>query len=204
MAQVLAYRKGYNLAIWEIKQYILNHDDDVVFAIAYLASSVVLSLVFSLGAFAILAGFHFLMDIVKHKLIGAGIFKSIIRGIRDSLIDISFLFLGFAMGVYFEYAFALGLSRGLVQLRYLRLFQVFPKLGILNRVIDDIAYFFLRIKEHNYEIAFDGNFTILEKIFLAVVIVSIAFVALSPVLVGLDLSRLGEIFLHEFRLAIVI
>ncbi len=204
MSRAVAIEKKRNIVLWEIKQYILSHDDDVVFAIAYLASSVVLSLLFSLGAFAVLAGFHLTIDIIKHKLIGANIFKSIARGLRDSLIDISFLFLGFAISVYFEYAFALGLSRGLVELRYLRIFQIFPKLGIMNKVADDIAYFFLRIREHNYQIAFDGNFTVLEKIFIAVVLVSLCFVALSPLLIGLNIESIWHIFLHEFRLAIVI
>lgn len=191
-------------AFLNVKHYILRHDEDLTFAITYLSLSVAISFLFSLGVFVLLVVAHIIMDIIKHTINGASFPRALARGCRDCIIDFAFLFLGFVFSIYFEYALALGVTRGLLQIRYLRAFQVLPKIAIFNRFSDNIAKFFITIKKQHYFIAFDGHFTIFEKVFVGVLIMSIVLVALSPVLIGLTGQDLANIFKEEFSLRVTI
>lgn len=98
------------------KAFALRHDDIPAFHAAYLALTVIIASLMTLGAFAVLIAAHMALDVVKYREVHGMRWKLVLRGvIRESLVDIVLLMIGFTSVVYLHHGVGLAAASGLLR-----------------------------------------------------------------------------------------
>ena len=101
---------------FNFKAFAIRHDDIPAFHAAYLALTVLIASLMTLGAFAVLIAAHMALDVVKYREVHGMRWGLVIRGVvRESLLDIVLLIIGFTSIVYLHYGVGLAAASGLLR-----------------------------------------------------------------------------------------
>lgn len=121
------------------------HDDLPAFHAGYLVLTFLVTAMFNMGAFGLLIVAHMALDIVKYREVHQYSWTGVVQGVvRESLIDITLLFIGFVFAVYLHHSIAgvaslSGLMRAEVTVIRM-LGTIIPKLKILHHFLKVIAH----------------------------------------------------------------
>ncbi|MCA9375988.1 MAG: hypothetical protein KC925_02905 [Candidatus Doudnabacteria bacterium] len=167
-----------------------THDDRVWFFIGYFILGFVLSYYLNLGFFLLLSVLHFVLDVTKHRLLGDSWRESLQHGLRESLVDAAFFFVGFVLGLYVHVAVTVGIAgagralaftRAARVGRAARLGQAAARSTTASRTVETFSKIYLKKNTHLIQI--DGKLTLAEKIFSTLLILCWFLLLLSPLLI---------------------
>ncbi len=135
------------------KAFAARHDHSPAFHAAYLCLTVLIAVMLNLGAFVLLIAAHMALDTIKYREVHGMRWKWVFRGVvRESLVDIVLLILGFTSIVYLHHGVGLAAASGL-----LRSQTTFLKGIILlltkSRILFDILCVLSALPQHMHHIA---------------------------------------------------
>lgn len=177
-----------------------THDDVPAFHAGYLVLIFLVAAMFNMGAFALLILAHMTLDVVKYREVHGYSWKGVIEGtVRESLVDITLLFVGLVFAVYLHHSVAgvatlSGFMRA--ELTLVRaLGTIIPKLKILHHILKIVAH--IQHYLDSIHPRMHKGWTDLEKVCLASFAISLLLLLLAPSLLGMDAPILEQIIREE-------
>ena len=171
----------------------------------YFVLAIGLSFFLNLGFFFLLVLVHLVLDIAKHRMIGASWKRALGRGAREGLVDLAFLFVGLVLGLYVFVGLAAGLpqaGRAIAAARVSKLARfgrIAARTASAQRFVETFMQLFLYLDEHNELVQIDGEFTKVEKAFVIILVICLILLAVSPWLIGVT----PEVFLQYLSVELV-
>lgn len=127
-----------------IRHFAYTHDEIPAFHASYVVLTFLMAVLFNLGAFAVLVVLHMILDVWKYKGHQQLSWKDTGEGvIRESLMDVTLLAIGFVFSVYLHHAVSLGSVSTLLRAEFgiIRSVALFvPKVKILHNFLKMIAH----------------------------------------------------------------
>ena len=195
--------------------FLLTHDYSKLFFITYLLLSVGLSIIFNLGFFVLLAVMHYCMDIFKYRHGGLDYKTSLVASLRDCMVDVMFIFIGYASAIVFQVGFGMGIARSIVAeerllvslraeeqilVKSLKTIKLLPKIFIGERAIEATSYMLTasnqrkRGKPGKFQHKPLNHF---EKIMIAISAVCVVFFFAAPSIYDITLLDVLHIIVKE-------
>jgi len=121
-----------------------RHDTLPWFRTWFTVATVIASIIFNLGIFAMLVAVHMGLDIIKYRTLHGLCWRCVVfETIRESLVDIFFIALGILLAILFHHSVAIG---GLGRLGEVPMFlltmvlRVGPRLQIAEHILEIVTY----------------------------------------------------------------
>lgn len=168
---------------FSLRQFGFAYEDLPAFHAAYFMLTLIFAGIFNLGFFAALIVLHIALDFIKYKIYLKYTFaRSLHLVIRESLVDVALFFLAVAATVYLHptlpyiAAFTGGAETRMTIIR--GLLVLLPKLTILHHTLRII----FRLPEYlkTPTLRTKRRWTTAERIFLIVLLIALAALALAP------------------------
>lgn len=173
------------------------HDESLWFSFLYLLAAVLLSYFLNLGFFIILVLVHLTLDVAKHRIAGSSPAKSLFYAFREGIVDVAFIFIGLAMGLYTQVAIGIGATKALFSAQSLRFIRALPRITPGKHLVSSFTTLFVHFDKKRKPIALDRNFTTLEKFFLGVLLFFILAVLTTPLFIEITPDFLKIFFWTE-------
>lgn len=177
-----------------------THDDLPAFHAGYLVLTFLVAAMFNMGTFALLVVAHMSLDIVKYRDIHGLPWRGVIEGtVRESLVDLTLLFVGLVFAVYLHHSVAgIATLSGLMRAEWTivrALGTIIPKVNILHHVLK------IASRLHHYLDSIHPRirrgWSSLEKVCLFSFAVALFLLMLAPSILGLDAIQLEQIIRGE-------
>jgi hypothetical protein len=129
----------------QFRQFAHEHDEIPAFHAAYIVAAIFISLLFHLGAFALLILFHILLDVFKYREIhGYSLRETVRAALLESIVDIALFFFALTLSVYVHNTLLITMLGGFTRseltiVQFLGSF--FAKLKILENFFELFTYF---------------------------------------------------------------
>lgn len=191
----------------KILHFIEEHDESWVFFFVYLVMSILLSIFFNLGFFLMLMLVHLALDFIKHWKSANRhtnrFWRALEYALRDGfLLDFVLLLLAFSFGFILEFAFAIGLSRGVKvasSIRVQNLLRAVPRVVVGNWIVENVTQLTIYLNEHDKKkVYMPVRMTRFEKFLVASMVVVTVLIFFLPIITGDNYQVLGEYFVREF------
>ena len=189
-----------NQILHPARRFAHYHDDMPAFHAGYLVLTFLVAAMFNLGAFALLIAIHMTLDFVKYREHHHYSLHDTFEGmIRESLIDITLLFVAVVFSVYLHHsvvgiASLSGLVRAEVTLVRAAALLV-PKLKILHHFLKMISHLHHYMQQTQSQIA--KGWAQLDKLCFLFIGVSIFLVLFASAITGTDQNTINWILLEE-------
>ena len=132
-----------------------EHDDLPAFHAAYLVLTMLAAAMFNMGVFGLLIIAHMSLDLVKYREFHGMSWRATFEGIlRESLIDITLLFVGLVFGIYLHHSVGIAGLSGLMraEVTIIRaLGTMIPKMKILHnflKVMSHLHHYMRHVHPH--------------------------------------------------------
>ncbi len=182
-----------------IRSFAHAHDDLPAFHAGYLILTILTAALFNLGTFALLIIAHMSLDLVKYReLHGYSWHQTISGTIRESLTDITLLMLGIVFAVYLHNTVGIASLSGLLRAEATvirALGTLIPKMTILHNFLKIISH--LRHYMQKEHPLFLQKYSLLEKMYVFALVISVILLILSVPLLGLTTPSFQVILLEE-------
>ena len=199
----------------KLAHFLVTHDYSRLFFISYLLLSVGLSIIFNLGFFVLLAVIHYCMDIYKYRHGGLGYRTSMVASLRDCMVDVMFIFIGYASAIVFQAGFGIGIARSIaaeerllislrteeqVLVKSLKTLKLIPKIFLGERAFEATSYM-LTASEQRKALN-PGKFkhkplNAFEKGMLTIIAICTLFFFAAPYIYDISLSSVFHIIVGE-------
>lgn len=186
-------------AIHTVRGFAHTHDEIPAFHASYLVLTFILSMMFNLGAFAVLIVLHMALDVWKYREYQKLSWWQTIEGtIRESLIDVTLLALGFLFSVYLHKHIGLGSVSTLLRTEFALVRTVallVPKIKILHtflKIISHIHHYLEQTHPHLHK-----GWSNLDKFCFFVIGVSCLLLSLAAEIMHVPQSMVNDILLQE-------
>jgi hypothetical protein len=176
------------------------HDDFPAFHAGYLVLTFLIAAMFNMGAFALLVLAHMALDIVKYREVHRYSWMGVAQGvIRESLVDITLLFVGFVFAVYLHHSVSgiaslSGLMRAEVTI-IRALGTIIPKLKILHHILKVIAHIHHYIETVHPHI--NKELTSLERACVILLMCTGLLLIIAPWILELNVEMMLQIVKDE-------
>lgn len=193
-----------NSAFFNIKEWIIKHDDSIVFTIFYIGLSVALSMLISLFWLLAIVSIHYIFEIVKiHR--NNSFFKSLLLALWEVKLDIVLVLFAIWLAVYLDYIFGIvGMGVGSRAIA-----QAGSRFAVLQRVIrsillsiDDLAQivrFSSKAKRNKSTRTETKTNNIGDYITIICGLVTLMLIIFAPFLTEHNISAVFEIIRTEFH-----
>lgn len=192
--------KTTSFSLRSIRSFAHSHDDLPAFHAAYLVLTILAAAIFNLGFFAMLIAIHMALDIFKYRDVHGYSWSKTIEGmIRESIVDISLLMMGLAVGVYLYPTlplFAALQGMMLAELTIVRAVGVVtPKLKILYNFLKLIAHVDMYVRHVHPRLGKSASK--IEYVAILSLIVSVGLLLIAPVVLVINMNEYATILLRE-------
>lgn len=177
-----------------------THDELPAFHAGYLVLTFLVAAMFNMGAFAMLVVAHMALDVVKYRDVHGYPWRRVLEGtVRESLVDVTLLFIGLVFAVYLHHSLAgIALFSGYLrtEITIVRaLGTIIPKLEILHHVLKIASH--IQHYLDSIHPRMEKEWSRLEKVCLVSFAISLLLLVLAPSILGLDAIQLEQIIRDE-------
>lgn len=185
--------------VQHFRAFAYHHDEIPAFHAGYLVLTLLAAALLNLGFFAMLILIHMTLDLVKYREYHRCSWRMTGRGmVKESLSDVTLLFIGLFFAVYFHHAAGVAGLSGLLRAEATLVGAVgtiVPKMQILQHFLRVMA----RLR-HYLEFLHPGlhtEWTGVERISMFFLAVSLLLVAMAPLMLGLDAAAFQGILADQ-------
>ena len=127
-----------------LRNFAYSHDDLPAFHASYFVLTFTLAILLNLGAFGVLVLAHMALDIVKYRGYMHCSWRETLEGtVRESLIDVTLLAVGFVFSVYLHHSLSIGSISVLLRTEFAfirSIAMLAPKIKILHHTLKIISH----------------------------------------------------------------
>tara|TARA_Y100000310_G_C20491816_1_gene719625 strand:+ start:163 stop:750 length:588 start_codon:yes stop_codon:yes gene_type:complete len=182
-----------------IRHFAYEHDEMPAFHAAYLILAVLSAMIFNLGAFGMLVLAHMALDTVKYRERHHFTWKQTAEGVvRESLIDVTLLFVGLVFSVYLHHTVGVSSLAGLMraEITVIRLVALaVPKIKILHHFLKIMAHLHSYMEQVHPR--HGKGWSSLDRICFAFCGISVLLIVLASQLMHVDPSTIQGILVEE-------
>ncbi len=177
----------------QFRQFAHEHDDIPAFHAAYIIAAIFTSLLFHLGAFAMLIALHVLLDIIKYREVhGYSMSQTVRAALLESILDITLLLFALTLSVYLHNTLLITMMSGFLRseftiVQFLAVF--FTKIKIVEDCFELFTYFHAYMHTPTY-----GTNTPLTRAEWWSAIFAVIFIALLFASIPLYWGHLGDLW----------
>ncbi len=186
-------------AIAALRSFAHAHDDLPAFHAAYIALALLAAALFNLGAFALLVLGHMALDVFKYREVHGFSWRLTAVGVlRESLVDITLLAIGFVSAVYLHHSVGIASVSGLLraELTVLRMIgTLLPKAKILHDILKVIAHLHQYLEQVHPKIR--SGWSQLEVLCFYFLAISVLLLFFAAPLMGVHWEVVRGVLLEE-------
>lgn len=193
---------------FRLRHYAKTHDHKLHFFLLYLSLGILLSFLFNLGVFVLLVLVHFLLDVSKHNLSLLTRKEIFFRALRDSSIDIMFVFVALALGVWLHLVVGIGVAKGVLASRSTSMltregeivgsFAKFLSKAVLGeRLIKSFVHIGFKLQNHERNLYSGKPLGRIDYFIIGVIATSILLILVSPILFNSGYDQLLDALSKE-------
>jgi hypothetical protein len=178
----------------KLKAFAVRHDYSPAFHATYLALTILISAMLNLGAFVLLIAGHMALDTVKYRETHGMRWKLVARGvIRESLIDVVLLVIGFASVVYLHHGVGLAAASGLLRSQA-TLIQGVILVTAKSRILFDVLCVLNSLPQHMQTVLVHPKkpWSAFECFLFGVLGACLVLLLVLPLLIGLPMEVLQK------------
>lgn len=182
-----------------VKLFAKAHDDMPAFHAGFLVLSVLVSLFFSMGVFAMLILFHAALDVAKYRMVHNLSARGTLKGvIRENLLDVTLVTIGLTAAVCFHHHIFFGSVSSLVRADIFLLRMIgttLPKMQIFHSFMCVAAS--MRSYIHTKHEQLEMPWSAFDKACFIIMLLGIALFLATPFIFGIDQSTIQKILVEE-------
>lgn len=176
----------------KFKAFAARHDHSPAFHATYLVVTILIAAMLNLGAFVLLIAAHMTLDVVKYREIHGMRWKLVWRGVvRESLIDLVLLAVGFTSVVYLHHNVGIMAASGLLRSE-VTILKGLILVTTKSRILFDVLCVLNALPQHMQTIAVHPKkpWSALECFLFGVLGACAVLLFVLPVLLGLPFELL--------------
>lgn len=183
-----------------LRHFAHEHDNLPAFHAGYLVLTLLVAMLLNMGAFGLLILAHMSLDVVKYREVHGYSWKKVLEGtVRESLLDVTLLFVGITFAIYLHHsvvgmASLSGFMRAEVTM-VRGVGMLIPKIEILHKFLKIIAHVEQYLAHVHPNIHKGWNS--LERLCFVFLAVTVGLLIIAPWILNLHWGMLQGILLEE-------